>query len=493
MRARLWPRVATPRLAPSRLAVRWATTHRHEASSVARPTWKDMLRSVQKLQQPTPEKFVGCLSEILNTALKANQSRDLMEDDGFSAFLKRLSARTFGFSSRDMYLVLALMLKAPGSPPSCAIVASCLEQLQEELAELDDVQLGHLGLLLAHAGEACPSGAVPPVARELWEAYGLEVLRRAPRLETKGLCWASKGMARSRQQCSAPLLEALGSTAGDRLEHLSPEQLAGLMLSMASLSYQDGGFFAEAAGQLWTMADELGPAQVSVGLLSLAMVGASEASRAGFVALARQGIQMTHYASPGEALTMLLALCAVGDFAADIVLPLVVQVCKLPRTSLSDAEDKGLHQVALSLLHEPAAAACLEAVRADPELWESCYQPEEVPGEDRVEVADDVGAATLVEALAEANSWAVARGAAVEDFYRATLLLELPRGRVAVDVDPDAQPWLPAPADIWRRLKHRHLVLWGVEVFWVKRSEWLGLDETARRRAVEDWFSSRAA
>merc|ERR1712039_97211 len=100
-----------------------------------------------------------------------------------------------------------------------------------------------------------------------------------------------------------------------------------------------------------------------------------------FAALSNRSLMIAHWCGAEEALHMLRALCAFSVFPVDLMCDLLRQVSKLPRSSLSDANDNALHQVCLSLLHEPNASDALAAVRAIPDLWDHCYQPEEVIGD----------------------------------------------------------------------------------------------------------------
>ncbi|CAK0815539.1 unnamed protein product, partial [Prorocentrum cordatum] len=200
-----------------------------------------------------------------------------------------------------------------------------------------------------------------------------------------------------------------------------------------------------------------------------------------------------HFCGAEDALRALLALCATSSFCAVLVPLLAQRLATVPRTALSEADDAGVHQVALSLLLEPGAGPALDAVRAREGLWESLYLPEEVAGEaeDELDAAGPLRA-SVAGAFAEAagaRGWrVVAEGADLLDgFYRCALLLEMPDGRrAAVDVDPEAPPWVLTPADVRRRLKHRHLGLHGLEVVWARCCDWDGVGPGEERlRAAE--------
>merc|ERR1712232_223330 len=103
---------------------------------------------------------------------------------------------------------------------------------------------------------------------------------------------------------------------------------------------------------------------------------------------------------------------------------LLRQVSNEPRSSLSDMDDNGLHQVALSLLHEPDASQVRERIEANAEIWEHCYQPEEVVGEIHVD-GSDFGHASVVEHAVCGLGWTLTRDVALmEEFYTCVFLLE---------------------------------------------------------------------
>eukprot|EP00403_Amphidinium_massartii_P049532 CAMPEP_0178460122 /NCGR_PEP_ID=MMETSP0689_2-20121128/48511_1 /TAXON_ID=160604 /ORGANISM="Amphidinium massartii, Strain CS-259" /LENGTH=127 /DNA_ID=CAMNT_0020086677 /DNA_START=90 /DNA_END=470 /DNA_ORIENTATION=+ len=124
---------------------------------------------------------------------------------------------------------------------------------------------------------------------------------------------------------------------------------------------------------------------------------------------------------------------------------------------MSQEDDNALHQIALSLLHEPQAKDALAKVQANEELWQELYQPFEVSGE-----RSDGEKRQLIEAAAEAatdlhpGSFSSEKAANIDDFYIADLLLraqgsealgnsnEVRKG-IVVDIDMSAWPWMAFP------------------------------------------------
>mmetsp|Transcript_110096 Transcript_110096/g.355338 ORF Transcript_110096/g.355338 Transcript_110096/m.355338 type:complete len:500 (-) Transcript_110096:111-1610(-) len=462
------------------------------ALKAAKPTWRDMLGIVRRLHQPLPETYVGCLNEVLNAALRAGQAGELVEDKEFAALLKRVSVRLYGFSSHNTYLILATLVKLPVSQTTYGLLSSCLEQLREDVAALGDTELGHLALLLARIAGGRAGEAVRQAVKDLRVDYAAVLEQRAPQLSAKGLCLAVSGLAQVGHDCSESLVVSLGAAATAKLGELSPSQLPGLLAALASLGLRDARLFSAAALQLEAAAEDLAPKQLSEALWALAAARAPAASTPG---LRRQSAATAHFCGPREALQALRALCALNVFEEAWVSQLTQRLSKLPRSSLEEAEDNGLHQVALSLKLEPDARSALAAVQSVPDLWGRCYQPAEVTGELGCEATSTRanGPTLLIADLAAARGWATTSDATFLGFYRVALLLETPGCRVAVDVDPLAQRWLSSPVDIWCQLKHRHLSLLGLRVIWVNHRQWDNLDAVAQRKAAEQWLPASEA
>ncbi|CAE8601625.1 unnamed protein product, partial [Polarella glacialis] len=472
--------------------------------AVARPSWREVLWAVQGFQALPPVKCLASLNELLSVASAEGAVQDLVEDPLFGQHLQRVCDRLYGFSSREAYLLLASLSRLPASTAvspglgaastqkteaaRAALLDRCLEQLEEESEDLEDEQLGHLGVLLARLGADWEDEAT---ARR-WAAYTELLELRAEALGVKALCLAAAGLAEAPHgvPCRQQLLGALAAAAAARLHEFSPGQLSGLVASLAQLGLcAESSLIPAAAERLVRhQAAELTPRQAGEALMALVTSGPLETSHGPLRVLQERCHTVAHFCSPKDALLMLRTLCALGfSFPADLVCRLLSQVAKVPRTSLSEVEDNGLHQVVLSLLHEPKAASALAAVRSGEYLWEACYRPEEVVGEvaqlsaARAGAGRNPSAEVLLSAAAEqmaagGGEICVLRDRSIAGFYRLPLLLELPGGRrAAVDVDPGAPPWLPESSpstDLWRRLKQRHLSLWGIPLVWARVRSW---------------------
>ncbi|CAJ1430116.1 unnamed protein product, partial [Effrenium voratum] len=174
-------------------------------------------------------------------------------------------------------------------------------------------------------------------------------------------------------------------------------------------------------------------------------------------AVVQRAYQQAHLCQAGEAIQLLRCLCALQQFGgSDLVRVLLMQVAKVPRTFLAEEEDMGLHQVALSLLHEPAAVEVQRGV--GDELWEVCYRPEEVVMEASEPAEAELGA--LLPAL-EAEAESVELGQRIDGFYWLPLVLHLGGGR-RLGVELQVRSNQAAPDDLFWRLKRRHLELLGL-------------------------------
>eukprot|EP00811_Abedinium_folium_P031690 NODE_5176_length_1800_cov_6.247460.p1 GENE.NODE_5176_length_1800_cov_6.247460~~NODE_5176_length_1800_cov_6.247460.p1 ORF type:complete len:547 (+),score=165.41 NODE_5176_length_1800_cov_6.247460:177-1643(+) len=480
-------------ISAAQVNIHWAKTPKMEIALPAaeRPTWREMLNTARQLQAMPSEKCIAYLSEIHNAAITARQEGPLSVDHAFVQFTRRIAARAFSFSGPEAFLLLAAVAKLRSRWPR-VLLTGCFEQLAEDVDELDDMQLAHLAVLLARVPSSCADGIA---ARE---GLARMLTVRAPHLAAKELCMAAAGLSAMRHGDEALLVTL--AEAGGTME-LSTAQRASLAASLAQLGLRDDAFFTAQLAILGEDADALGPRDLCSALLALAEVGIP------LSALEQRAVAIAQMCSAMEALHVLRALCVLRAFRDDLVPKLLRRVASVPRSAFSDANDNGLHQVALSLLHEPAAAGALAAARADAGVWLCCYQPDEAVGELRarhrgrarvvfnavvdaavavgweVEVDDDFGLNDDVDDGADS-------GGCELEFYAPALLL-LRRGdgdRAAVDIDATAAAWWRAPSGASSRLKHRHLALWGVQPFWVNATAWAAFDDSKLRSHAEALF-----
>ncbi|CAE7727439.1 unnamed protein product, partial [Symbiodinium microadriaticum] len=165
-------------------------------------------------------------------------------------------------------------------------------------------------------------------------------------------------------------------------------------------------------------------------------------------------------------------------------------VAKVPRSTLGEAVEQGLHQVMLSLLHDPVAADALRAIHASTELWEECYRPEDIDPE-RSSWAVPTA---FVDRLQTDMKLRVEQDMRIADFYVLPLMLYGPDGScVALDFDTTSPPWLPEaeqPRHLFQLLKQRHLALWKIPLIWLRSCPLAKLEEegpslkAALRRAL---------
>jgi len=213
--------------------------------------------------------------------------------------------------------------------------------------------------------------------------------------------------------------------------------------------------------------------------------------------------------SPQDAVRALLALCVIRHFEPQLVLQLVRQTLKIPRSSLLEADDNSLHQVALSLFHEAKAATALEVVQ-EAGLWEDLYQPDDVIGEPLRGLSGTTNFGSAINGTAVKTSMAIAQLRELVSshgwdahsdvtiaggFYKVFFQFETKRSaapyrHICVDVDNEAQSWLTEPIATWRRLKHRHLSLWGHQVLWVNNSAAATWDNSEQGLMLEQWLQS---
>eukprot|EP00933_Yihiella_yeosuensis_P036512 TRINITY_DN30281_c0_g1_i1.p1 TRINITY_DN30281_c0_g1~~TRINITY_DN30281_c0_g1_i1.p1 ORF type:complete len:264 (-),score=25.21 TRINITY_DN30281_c0_g1_i1:79-804(-) len=212
-----------------------------------------------------------------------------------------------------------------------------------------------------------------------------------------------------------------------------------------------------------------------------------------------------HYCSASEAILILQSICLVGSFSPQLTYALLQQVSKVPRSLLSESEDNALHQVMLSLIHDPCAADALKSLRSSPKLWEACYRPEEVLGEtasgDSGQSPGMVVEAQLINAVSSTISSAnitLLSNSSIAGFYRLPILLHSNskdqglsqsgtlKGH-ALDVDMRSPPWLheTLSIDLWQKLKQRHLQLWNISLTWLRPKSWPS-DESSRQAAVQN-------
>lgn len=126
------------------------------------------------------------------------------------------------------------------------------------------------------------------------------------------------------------------------------------------------------------------------------------------------------------------------------------------------------------------------------------YQPDEVPGETVGATAASSVPLSLAEVLAaaaELQGLRLVKAAQLDGgFYSIPFVLE-PSGDgaaprpLALLFDAPGAPWLSAeapPREPWGALKHRHLVLRGYRVLWLRPRALEGLSEASLRSAISE-------
>ena len=426
-----------------------------------------MIARINSLAWLPPERAVACLSEVLGAASRTKDLDALARDAGFRKFLDRIGGRLFGYSATDAYLLLAALSKVPAVSPE--LVGQCFDQICDEFEDLSDAQVGRLCLVLARFRFTCPrvESSLPRLLR-----------CRVPQLDPTNICRVIVGVDRLRLE-SDPLFDTLQEAVIPRRDALSPEQLSSSTLSMAHLSICSEEFVAGSLTRLGRCAGKLPPKHLGEAMLSFASFGATSAALTlSWNSLQHRAAVIAHFCDHESSLNILRALCALSCFPRDTVLHLLRNIARVPRSSLSEADDNSVHQVALSLTHEQAAADSRAQAQADDVLWDSVYQPTIVVGEVQ-ETANGVVADAISE-LATSQGWTVVPGVTICDFYHIDLELRSPGGSsLLVHLDHTAHPLLSEPVDIFQRLRHRHLHLLGYHIWWVKLRAW-SLKEASR-------------
>jgi len=436
---------------------------------------------------------IACLNETVNVALYEQQLSELVRTDDFSALLRRIAKRSYGFAARENYLLLVSLGKLPSMQAAAASVEEmmvrCLEQLSHDLGDLTDAQLAHTTSLILklplrlHATDSI---------NRAQEALKDALIARASFMKGKELCAVAEAVAAwpglvhstaLRDQLSATMADA----AAQRLDSMTPSQLAELSLSLTSLSLREHSVLKTHIFPRVALATEqLTPKQVASMRLALA-AASGEVVRVGNEPaksdldtqgpLLHRAATVAHFCSSTDAIRLLWALSACLFFPPQLVQTLATCAARTPRSSLAVQDDNRLHQVALSLAVERDAVPALQVVQARKDLWDVLYQPDDVVGEMEEAEDDDISQplGQIGQALVEAASRVDAHAEQVTSvlfggFYQALALVSCvgKDGRVAKVALLDSKArCLAEPSCVWQGLKQRHLEFGGFTVAWI--------------------------
>lgn len=425
-----------------------------------------LLEKAARVQSLTPTKSLAMLGEVTSHAVKDGQVPDLLQTPLFASLLERVENRLYGFAVHEVYLLVLCICRAfaaskvsPGGDPNAGrLLKSAVEQLAEDLEELSSAQLVQLMQLRKYVNQVDPD-------QEFWHALQqamLRLLRGTDPLSPKLLCLAVEGLKTWPKDLVNPkLLEELVNATESCLDDFSSKQLVLLGVNLTSLGVHEE-VVSQIAERLRLAMPLLPPRQLCL-VLEMAALSAVPQALENFLP---RCLEVAHSFPAPEAIRVLRAMACLGIFSKDLVILLLMQVSKVPRSSLTDAEDRALHQVMLSLLHDPTASELKDAIASDSnELWESCYRPEEAVLEatnpTAVEAMKDVPMALEAAGVQMAST---GHGHIIQRFYWCPLMLQMQDGRwFALDLEPSEQQ----DADLlFARLKQRHLELWGIQLLW---------------------------
>lgn len=461
----------------------------HLSSALAvQPTWHEVLAATAGMQELPPKKCISCLNEIVGLAFEAGRGMELIQESSFRKLVDRVVAKVYGFSGRESYLLLAMATRIPGLLSRDQQI-SCFEQVCEDAAELNGQKLAHLSDMLAHL--VCRRDEL---SRKLWDGHRSLLLLRMHELSAKEFVLVVSALVRARWS-DTELLQACSNAAESHFAALSMPHLSWLTLGLTRLGLENEFLFAKALSCLGQSAGTLLPQQVSASLLSIALLGQPFADAKILTELQKWATARAHCFGPEDALHALRALCILRIFPQHLVLALLGRVSRVPRSALSEADDGGLHQVALSLLYEPAAMQALNLVRDSSDLWDIIYQPDDVVGNDEVNVAEDEQLADILMEVAVERGLEVQLDEVIECFYRLTAIVGSSSGRkegaqcaIAIDFGERAV-WGASHRDPWMRLRAMHLeLIGGISIARLTLSEWRGLDHKSRRDVLELLF-----
>lgn len=140
-----------------------------------------------------------------------------------------------------------------------------------------------------------------------------------------------------------------------------------LALALASLGLDGEAaaqFFPAAFRHTLEAAEFLTPREVASGLLAAALAPALAETAEVLGVLGRRAGVVSSFAQATDAIGALRALCLAPSCPLAVLLQLLEVVVDVPRSALSESDDLGLHQVALSLLLEPRLSPVLDAARS---------------------------------------------------------------------------------------------------------------------------------
>eukprot|EP00929_Paragymnodinium_shiwhaense_P050123 TRINITY_DN25263_c0_g1_i1.p1 TRINITY_DN25263_c0_g1~~TRINITY_DN25263_c0_g1_i1.p1 ORF type:complete len:327 (-),score=73.27 TRINITY_DN25263_c0_g1_i1:575-1555(-) len=234
-----------------------ATVVLTEAEKVAQPTWREMLKVANDQEELSPPACVACITEMSTSAEADGDVQAFARSEGLAVLLKRVGARSFGFSSREHYLLLSFLHRAPGLMVACKearkLHQRCVEEMEDSinLRELSAIQLAHLGLLLPRVAQSASA----------WAAWRGELRYRLEQMTSKQLCFACEGLARaptlSGVREDVALLEAAREATLTILDEFSPTQLASLALYWADLAPAEVKPLSDIFSRLQISADQL--------------------------------------------------------------------------------------------------------------------------------------------------------------------------------------------------------------------------------------------
>eukprot|EP00434_Breviolum_minutum_P038623 symbB.v1.2.034270.t1/scaffold4391.1/size47554/4 len=272
------------------------------------------------------------------------------------------------------------------------ILKLALEQLEEDLEDLDVEQLAQL-TQLRHVGI---SDSKEVEVSEFWSALMKQLRSRMKEMKIKTICLIVEGLSTWPR--------------GD----VCPE----LLKDLAELVFKIAGRL-----EPWTLA----PRQLCETFELLAIL------KEMMHPLLPRCMEVASNLQPSWSLRVLRSMACGSLFPPELALLLLMQVVKMPRTSFTDAEDRALHQVSLSLLHDPAAKPVF--TQLDDDLWEILYRPEEAVLEDVQSLSDlrALEAANKVEDVAS-----ISYGQVIQRFYWCPMMIKFTDGRCLV-VDLERQ------------------------------------------------------
>ncbi|CAK9077380.1 unnamed protein product [Durusdinium trenchii] len=444
LRSAAWPR-------------RWVRTQ-----LVGQPTLAELLQTAERSSSWTATKCLAVLGEVTSRAIQENQVADLLQSPIFSSLLDRVQHRLYGFSASEAYLLLLCISRVKSALNASSVQAleplqkRALEQLAEDLEELSSERL----VEVLHLGSRGLGQALPEFWRELSELLSqrLDTGSLSPRallLAADALASsAEEGIARSR------LVPQVVRQSRECLEHFSLKQLARLAGDLHQLDVSQE-ILDELVQRLCGAAEALPPPA-----LATAMTVAVRKEELELLQL--RCLEIAHTCHASDAILTLRALVCQSSFPVELMILLLMQVVKQPRSVWSDVEERALHQVTLSILHDPNAEDVRRALEDAEELWDACYRPEEVvleaPDEEALKAVGHVPEALQAAGIEVAR---VAEGQIIRDFYWLPMMIQLKDGQwLGIDADGRRED---GHRDPFRRLKQRHLHLWDIPLLWHRR------------------------